>query len=622
MDIDYKEYNFSVVSSKDFKPFPSATGRQRWLEIPEHIKLATIRSAESYIHYDRVPIPASEIYAYFQEGDRDTCDRHYTEIVSVLATLVQAECMEYRGRFLKTIINMVWGLCEQTLWALPPHYNMMGDSLERDFLAHPPYHLFDLAAGEIGSTLAITHYLLGDIIAEIHPGVCERIRSELNLRIIDPFLERTDFWWMGYTGDFVNNWAPWCTSNALMTILLMEQDSVKRRESIEKSCTILNKFLKMYGEDGGCDEGSTYWFRAGASLFECLELISLATEGSLSWFNQPLIRSIGEYIKDMHIGANYFINFADGQHKLHANWKIIYRYGKRVSSQKMVDLAIELAKLQYPLPELDRDLLRELPFLFLYDQFSQEGVQKSSDSSGALFQDIEASTRRGTTPKGMEFFVAVKGGHNNESHNHNDVGQYILYADNEPLLVDVGCGVYTKKTFSSERYTIWTMQSQFHNLPQVGGIMQAPGKEFRAMNFHATQDSDYWKTSLDIAKAYPREARILEWQRTVTLQPGQRTPFCLDEKFLLSQATDQIEIFMITPWRPTVEASEAKIYLQTAKNRFAIQYPAMDLSVEIEKIELTDTQLIQSWGEYLYRIIYRLNTTTNSGSLHFALCPS
>ena len=74
------------------------------------------------------------------------------------------------------------------------------------------------------------------------------------------------------------------------------------------------------------------------------------------------------------------------------------------------------------------------------------------------------------------FFVATKGGYNNESHNHNDAGTFLLEYDD---FIDAGVGTYTRQTFSSERYSIWTMQSNYHNLPMVNGVPQQFGSEFR-----------------------------------------------------------------------------------------------------------------------------------------------
>jgi hypothetical protein len=37
----------------------------------------------------------------------------------------------------------------------------------------------------------------------------------------------------------------------------------------------LDSYLNSLGEDGGCDEGPSYWFAAGGSVFDCLELFKM-----------------------------------------------------------------------------------------------------------------------------------------------------------------------------------------------------------------------------------------------------------------------------------------------------------------------------------------------------------
>lgn len=62
-------------------------------------------------------------------------------------------------------------------------------------------------------------------------------------------------------------------------------------------------------------------------------------------------------------------------------------------------------------------------------------------------------------------YLAVKAGDNDDSHNHNDTGSFTIYKDGKPMFIDIGVETYTKKTFSKDRYDIWTMQSRYHNLP-------------------------------------------------------------------------------------------------------------------------------------------------------------
>ena len=46
----------------------------------------------------------------------------------------------------------------------------------------------------------------------------------------------------------------------------------------------------------------------------------------------------------------------------------------------------------------------------------------------------------------------MKGGHNAENHNHNDVGSFVVALGRATPLVDPGSEVYTARTFSPRRY--------------------------------------------------------------------------------------------------------------------------------------------------------------------------
>ena len=79
----------------------------------------------------------------------------------------------------------------------------------------------------------------------------ERIRLEVNRRILTPCLARNDFWWMGLSGTEVNNWDPWICSNWLTSALLLEADGERRQAAVAKILKCLDVFLNSYQEDGG-----------------------------------------------------------------------------------------------------------------------------------------------------------------------------------------------------------------------------------------------------------------------------------------------------------------------------------------------------------------------------------
>ena len=82
-------------------------------------------------------------------------------------------------------------------------------------------------------------------------------------------------------------------------------------------------------DDGGCDEGPGYWGRAGASLFDCLDLLHSAPGGALDALREPLVREIGRYICRAHIAGDWYTNFADAAARVDIAGDLVYRYGKR-----------------------------------------------------------------------------------------------------------------------------------------------------------------------------------------------------------------------------------------------------------------------------------------------------
>lgn len=128
--------------------------------------------------------------------------------------------------------------------------------------------------------------------------------------------------------------------------------------------------------------------------------------------------------------------------------------------------------------------------------------------------------------------MAAKAGNNGESHNHNDVGSAILYVDSKPVFIDPGVGTYTKDTFSSNRYSIWLNQSDWHNLPLINGCSQIPGRECAAKDVECNLDEG--TLSMDISGAYPEDASCRRWNRTWTLSDR---GLSLAEEFELSRRT-------------------------------------------------------------------------------------
>ncbi len=406
---------------------------------------------------------------------------------SALASLTLAECTEGEGRFLDDIVNGIWAICEESYWGVPAHIWFQSADNTLPDTSEPTVDLF---AAETGSLLSWVSYLLGERLDTVSTLVRPRIHREVQRRVIEVCLTREDFVWMGFIdrGRPVNNWNPWVSSNWLTAVLLEEPDPQRRLASISKILRALDYFIEPYPRDGGCDEGPSYWGRAGASLFDCLEILRSATDGAIDLYDEPLIRKIGQFIYRVQIDENYYINFADASAMVEPDAMLVYRYGQRIGDPDMMALGRWLIEDQ----KLDRtgviygtgrvvapSLGRVLPAIFnMTDALEIESRKPLPRDVWLDGIQVFAARDIDGSPEGL--YVAAKGGHNEESHNHNDIGSFIVYKEGLPLLVDAGVESYTSKTFSDRRYEIWTMQSGYHSLlPTIDGPCRRPDASSR-----------------------------------------------------------------------------------------------------------------------------------------------
>jgi hypothetical protein len=134
------------------------------------------------------------------------------------------------------------------------------------------------------------------------------------------------------------------------------------------------------------------------------------------------------------------------------------------------------------------------------------------------FDGVAVAVTREIAAHGRGLYLAFKGGHNNESHNHNDLGGIVVYSDEDPLFMDVGVGTYTRRTFGKERYGIWSMCSDHHDCATFHGVTQKEGARYASRN--EVYDEASGKLTMDLSAAYPEEAGLVAYSRSAVLENG------------------------------------------------------------------------------------------------------
>ncbi len=571
-----------LAPAQERLPIPPANDRAKWNEILKSYREEICEAAQTQREMPYPQLLATQFLAFVRTEDRTAYESPYFQRRRLLLCAMLAECIAYNGTYLDQTIDGLWCICEESFWGISAHNGSSHPGV-RPAKEHPlpdvenPY--IDLFAAQTSSLLLWTCYLLKEKLNEVTPLIVRRVRLEVERRILKPFFHHDDFWWMGMTRRDMCNWTPWILSNIMGSLLLTPMEDSRLAEGMARAMRMLDSYLAVMPADGGCDEGASYWNMAGGALLDCLEHVYNLTGGRASFYGEPLIRNIGVFPLHAHIAGPYYWNFADCDAQPIMDGERVYRYGTRTGNEALAALGYEITASQKTvLPKDTPETFRVLCKLFFpVQQVSKNACKKHANILPNL--QVWASSKDG-------MYAAMKGGHNGESHNHNDVGTFLLYVDGEPQIVDAGNLVYTAKTFGPDRYTLWNTRSMNHNVPLIGAFEQAPGREFAARDVFI-QDSGM---SMDMASAYPPEAGVLLLGRTASLQ---------DAKFTVSDAV-KLKFARPVTWvflfRNRPELIDGQ--LKTGKIMMCFD-PA--LIAECSEIPITDKRMSKNYPGSLWR---------------------
>lgn len=587
-----------LITEQKWVPFPSYYDRSAWDNMLSKNKAMLIKRGESKLNYNWEYIPATAYLEYNRSGNRTIMEDPDSRNKNALAALFLAELAEGQGRFIDKIIDGVFYECERTSWVLSAHLPRQLDSNNQNAtgssLPNGASQIIDLGSGEMGGMLSWIYYFLHAEFDRVDPAISSYLHRSIESKILTPYMQ-IDHWWMGLQDQFTNNWNVWCNFNVLQCFLLLENNQDRLVKMVMRSMLSVDKFLNYVKADGACEEGPSYWGHAAGKLFDYLDLLYIATNGHVNLFEESMIQRMGEYIAHTQIGGNnWVVNFADATAQFTDNISgLVYRFGKRTHSSLMIGYAQQLVQKHPNVVVQGTDVFRAMTSLLNYDSLMNEPIVTSKYKNIWYDETEFMYVRKG------KWFLGAKCGHNDESHNHNDVGSFILYVDNAPLLIDAGTGTYTRQTFSSERYTLWMMQSGWHSLPVVNGVEQHNGRQFHGQVLRANESKGYLK--MDIAQAYPDSASLKSWIRTYQLT---EKGLHISDSWQLGQVYQPNEVHFLFANKKDVER------LHYDKKRF---------HAEIDEQLLSDPRLGNIWGKAIYRLRLVDQQPATKGTYSFSI---
>jgi hypothetical protein len=594
-----------ILTADGTLPAPSAAARDTWDAERGTADRATTDDLLARARDDRgMPWPqprASAAARVHRDGDRDEWEQAAFARQRRLSRAAVAAAVTLDDAWLDEVADGVWLLCEQSSWCWPAH----DDSRRRHGSVLPvvtdPF--LDLGAGEVAGQLAWIDHLLGGQLEVRYPGLRHRMAHETRARVLDPFRIRRDWHWLGLDGD-VHNWNPWIHGNVLVAALRFLEPA-ERPATIALVVEGLDRYVAALPDDGAIDEGYGYWWNGACRALEALDVLRHATGGRLDATAVPALRATVAFPHRMQLGGRWFVDFADSQARPSAEqpWHALHRAAIQAGDDEARAFAASQRRPGAPAATEREGLGR------LLRGMTDPAWLDAAPGTAPLPRDVWLPStqvrivrhRAGAT-EGLA--LAIKGGHNGEHHNHNDVGSIIVASNGIPVVADAGRPTYTAATFGPERYAIWTMQGSWHSVPDIRGTAQGTGPEFAASAVAVIDDGTTVGLDLDLAGSYPVPG-LRKWRRIATLDRAAGR-VVVDDAWQLDpwdgpDSEPRTTVRLLLAGAVELAPGEARVTSLDRADPVVVRWDA-DATATLVVRPLDDPMLREVWGERLSRL--------------------
>jgi hypothetical protein len=507
---------------------------------------------------ENIPQTGYTPYRYFiKNGDRKAFETPYFLKRRAMAALALRVFLG-ETRWKDLLQDYLWNICEETTWVLPAHE-----------LRDP----IDLFSAETGFVLATALHLLG---RSLDGEIRSRVRTEIEQRIFQRYLTNyLNFHW--YKGG--NNWNGVCNSSIAATFLLLEPEPDRVAQAMVTAFGSLDYFLKVaFEKDGTSTEGVGYWHYGLMNLIALSEMLRARSAGAIDLLDSEHMRRIAAYPAKLQLSGSMFAAFSDADELIHFNPGIIARLADRTSEHSLYNL---LAKpVDFPGDWRMTTMLRNALWW--------DGTQKDAPAidDTVLYGGGVARLASPLKCCGQPLLVAIKAGHNNENHNQNDVGSFVVHVDGESLLTDPGRGLYSRFYFGEQRYENIFANSFGHSLPRIGGQLEAPGAADHGELVEVQMGGEHKKAVVEFARAYPL-ANLSGLRRELRLAATgeQAGTLWLEDRFQFSADPLEVEEAFVTWCDVELNGSSALIRGQRHSLYLHIEQAPEGAHFEVQALE-------------------------------------
>ena len=452
---------------------------QKWIR-------ALSEDADTLMNESIPTLDYTSFEAYLHNGERDAYQQPYfsrRRRLNAFAILLYLN--PTNQTYQSHLENILWAICEEWTWCLPAHLNL--DSAfnlsEKDPDA---YKQIDLFAAETAFSLAEIYSMHQDRMPSL---IKQRIRYEIDRRVLHPFLAFEHGWKQAR-----HNWSAVCAGSIGACAIYLVDSNERLMEILTQCIQSVAYFEQGLTNEGVCQEGYHYWQYGFGYYIYFADLLKKRTRGEIDLIKKPKIERAAQFQQKVFMGKGTVANFSDAvenaspmlglSHYLHARYPDVHLPRTDLCASYGQDPCYRFA------PAI-RDLI--------WFDVTKEG--KDWPAHESFFPEAQLLLATATYKNKLIGFTA-KGGHNDEPHNHNDLGHFMIFVDGISMLSDLGAGHYSKAYFGETRYEMLTNGSHGHSVPMIGGRLQKAELHASASVHAFNKQSDEKRLILDLTNAY------------------------------------------------------------------------------------------------------------------------
>ncbi len=420
-----------------------------------------IAEADKWITKDPPRIKFSDFHMVVTTGNRSIYEGVWFEHLSCLGYLSLAYGFTKDMKYIEPLADIMWNICNMETWAIPYH------AAEKEPL-DKRYRWLELVSSNVGRQLGEALFFTEDVLPEL---VVRRVKQQVRERVIEGF-KMYDQWWMRTK----NNWASVCIFGVLASYLYFGTEE-EIKDQLPRMIKIAENFLEGFDSDGCCLEGYGYWNYGFSHFCMFADLLLNYTKGEINLFDSDRVHDIAKFQENCAINDTQCIRFADCTEYFSPDPPIAH-YLKNLYPD-----------VQIPGTEPPTDSSASIRGFAWVDPALQNAKMDKLESR--IYHDAQWFIFRSE-----KYNAACKAGHNNEFHNHNDVGTFMISKGGRVTFTDPGGGDYTSQYFNLDtRYGILECSARSHSVPIINGELQKEG--FRGKSTIYTAKENEYEFSME-----------------------------------------------------------------------------------------------------------------------------